>query len=222
MIRIPCRGVLFDLDGVLVDSTPAVERVWTGWALEHGLNPQEVVRRAHGRPSLATLRELLPGADPEAENREVEQREIEDLEGVIPLPGALELLRALPADRWAVVTSCTRPLAEVRIRAAGLPRPHHLVTSSDVARGKPYPDPYLKGADSLAVAPADCLVVEDAPAGVHAGKAAGARVIALRTTMAEDELREAGADWIVQDCSALSQDPAARDGLLSILLRKEL
>ena len=222
MIRIPCRGVLFDLDGVLVDSTPAVERVWTSWALEHGLNPQEVVRRAHGRPSLATLRELLPGADFEAENREVERREIEDLEGVIPLPGALELLRILPADRWAVVTSCTRPLAEVRIHAAGLPRPHHLVTSSDVARGKPYPDPYLKGAESLGVAPTDCLVVEDAPAGVLAAKTAGARVIALRTTMSEDELRDAGADWIVQDCSALSQDPAARDGLLSILLRKEL
>src|SRR2546426_12763859 len=105
MIRIPCRGVLFDLDGVLVDSTPAVERVWTGWALEHGLNPQEGVRRAHGRPSLATLRELLPGAGPEAENREVERRENENLEGVISLAGALELFRTPPTHPLAVVTS---------------------------------------------------------------------------------------------------------------------
>lgn len=219
MTRIQCRGLLFDLDGVLVDSTPAVARVWIGWAREHGFNPEEVVRRAHGRPSIATLRELLPGGDHEAENREVERREIEDVEGVIPLPGALELLRALPRDRWAVVTSCTRPLAEVRIRAAGLPTPGHLVTANDVQRGKPSPDPYLRGAKSMGIAPADCVVVEDAPAGVRAGKAAGARVIALRTTMAERELRMAGADWVVRDCSALSQDPVAGDGLISIVLR---
>jgi sugar-phosphatase len=108
---IRCRGVLFDLDRVLVDSTPAVARVWTGWAREHGFDPDEVVKKAHGRPSITTIRELLPHADHAAENREVERREIADVEGVVPLPGAMELLKALPLGRWAVVTSCTRPLA---------------------------------------------------------------------------------------------------------------
>ncbi len=110
--------MLFDLDGVPVDSTPAVERVWGAWAVEHGFDPHEIVRRAHGRPSLATLRELLPNGNPEKENLEVERREIADLEGVVPLPGVLDLLRQLPADHWTIVTSCTRPLALVRIQAA--------------------------------------------------------------------------------------------------------
>ena len=203
MNSIRCRGVLFDLDGVLVDSTPAVARVWAGWARAHGFDPDEVVRNAHGKPSIATIRELLPNSDYEAENREVERREIEDVEGVIPLPGAVELLRALPAERWAIVTSCTRPLAHVRIDAAGLPKPKNIVTSSDVKNGKPDPEPYLKGAQLLGAAAADCLVLEDSPAGIRAGKAAGARVIATRATASDEELREAGADWIVDNCGEL-------------------
>src|SRR5215472_1346992 len=194
-----CRGVLFDLDGVLVDSTPAVARVWAGWARAHGFDPDEVVKQAHGKPSIATIRELLPNADHAAEDREVERREIADVEGVIPLPGAVELLRALPLDRWAIVTSCTRPLAHVRIGAAGLPKPKYIVTSSDVKNGKPDPEPYLKGAQMLGVSAADCLVLEDAPAGIRAGKAAGARVIATRPTASDAELRQAGADWIVDN-----------------------
>src|SRR5713226_7831786 len=137
MTYIRCRGVLFDLDGVLVDSTPAVARVWAWWAREHGFDPGDVVEKAHGRPSISTIRELLPDADYAAEDREVERREIADVEGVIPLPGAVELLRALPLERWAIVTSCTRTLAQVRIVAAGLPKPKHLVTSTDVRHGKP-------------------------------------------------------------------------------------
>ena len=121
MTPITCSALLFDLDGVLIDSTPAVTRVWTQWAMAHGFDPDDVVRKAHGRPSIATIREYLPHADYEAENREVERREMEDLEGVVTLPGARELLLALPADRWTIVTSCTRPLAEVRLRAAKLP-----------------------------------------------------------------------------------------------------
>jgi sugar-phosphatase len=203
---IRCRGMLFDLDGVLVDSTPAVARVWAWWAREHGFNTDEVVEQAHGRPSIATIRELLPNSDYEAENREVERREIEDIEGVIALPGALKLLEALPLDRWAIVTSCTRRLAEVRIGAAELPKPKYLVTSNDVRRGKPDPEPYLKGAQLLAVPAEECVVFEDAPAGIRAGKGAGARVVALRTTAGDAELGEAGADWIVDDCSELSVD----------------
>ena len=203
MTSIRCRGVLFDLDGVLVDSTPAVSRVWASWAREHGFEPDEVVKKAHGRPSIATIRELLPHGDHAAEDREVEVREIADVEGVIPLPGAMELLQALPLQRWAIVTSCTRPLAGVRIGAAGLRKPKHLVTSSDVRRGKPDPEPYLKGAQLLGVPPSECVVIEDAPAGIRAGKAAGAHVLALRTTASDAELQQAGADWIVNDCADL-------------------
>ena len=201
--------MLFDLDGVLVDSTPAVARVWAGWAGEHGFDPDEVVKKAHGRPSITTIRELLPHADQEAENREVERREITDVEGVVPLPGALELLRALPLERWAIVTSCTRQLAGVRIAAAGLPQPKHLVTATDVHRGKPDPEPYLKGAQFLGVPAVNCLVIEDAPAGIRAGKAAGARVVALRTTASDPELLQAGADWIADNCAGFFVDSAA-------------
>jgi sugar-phosphatase len=211
-MNIHCLAVLFDLDGVLVDSTPAVARVWTGWALEHGMDPQDTVRRAHGRPSMTTIRELLPDADHDAENREVERRELADVDGVVPLPGALCLLETLPPDRWAIATSCTRPLAHVRIRAGGLPQPKHLITADDVARGKPAPDPYLKAAASLGFRPQDCIVVEDAPAGIRAGKSSGARVLALRTTTNDAELSSAGADWIVDDLAAVELDLNASDG----------
>ena len=217
MTLIRCSGVLFDMDGVLVDSTSAVARVWTSWALAHGFVPEEVVRKAHGRPSIETVRELLPNGDHEAENRELERMEIEDIADVTALPGALELLRAISPQRWAIVTSATRALAEVRLRAAGLLF-SHLVTASDLRYGKPRPDPYLKGAEVLGMAPETCVVVEDAPSGVCSGKAAGARVLALRTTTTDGELRGAGADWVADDLSALSLDPSALDGQLSFTL----
>lgn len=205
-MKIQCEGILFDLDGVLVDSTPAVARVWAWWAKQHGFDPEETVRRAHGRPSIATIRELLPNGDHVKEDREVERREIEDVEGVVPLPGTLELLQSMPLDRWAIVTSCTKKLAHVRIRAAGLPEPKFIVTSSDIKKGKPDPEPYLKGAQALSLSAKDCVVIEDAPAGIRSGKAAGARVIALQTTESDELLRAAGADFIVRDCSALKLD----------------
>ena len=217
MTTIQCKGVLFDLDGVLADSTPAVARVWTIWANKHGFDPQETVRRAHGRPSLTTIRELLPNADHAAENAIVERMEIEDIADVIALPGAVELLRALPKDKWTVVTSCTRRLALVRLRAAGLPVPERLVTSNDITNGKPHPEPYLKGAGLLGFAPADCVVLEDAPAGIRAGKAAGERVIALQTTERDELLRQAGADWIVADCSSVRVTEASRSSEISLV-----
>jgi mannitol-1-/sugar-/sorbitol-6-phosphatase len=164
------------------------------------------------------LREMLPNADAEAENRQMEQWEIEDTDGVVPLPGVLSLLNAIPADRWAIVTSCTRPLAEVRIRVAGLPWPKQLVTSADVQRFKPDPDPYLKGAELLKFAPADCLVVEDAPAGIRSGKAAGASVLALRTTDIDPQLAAAGANWIVNDLASLQLTPLAGNHYLGFSL----
>lgn len=203
MTKLDCQGVLFDLDGVLVDSTPAVARVWTVWAQKYGFDPEETVRKAHGRPSLATIRELLPNADHAAENAIVERMEIEDVSDVIPLPGTLDLLASLPADRWTVVTSCTRALALVRLRVAGLPVPEKMVTSTDIVNGKPHPEPYLKGAKLLGLAPQDCVVFEDAPAGIRSGKAAHSRVVAFQTTESDELLRQAGADWIVKDASAV-------------------
>jgi mannitol-1-/sugar-/sorbitol-6-phosphatase len=197
MVELTSTGLLFDLDGVLVDSTPAVARVWRRWAIAHGFDPEETVRRAHGRPSVETVRDLLPTADTEEENRVILRGEIEDIEGVVPLPGARELLNSLPEERWAVVTSCARSLAEVRLRTAGLPIPSRMITCDDVRKGKPDPEPYRKGAELLGVRASECVVFEDAPAGIRAGKAAGARVIALRSTSPDLELEQAGADWIL-------------------------
>jgi len=221
MTEITCGALLFDLDGVLVDSTPAVIRVWSRWAIARGFDPNEVVRKAHGRPSIATIRDYLPHADAEIENREVERGELEDLEGVVPLPGARELLSALPPERWTVVTSCTRRLAQTRLRTAGLPVPDRLVTCDDIENGKPDPEPYLKGASFLGFLPKDCVVVEDAPAGIGSGKAAGARVIACRTTAHEAELKDAGADWVVENCKSISFSPSTSSGALRLFLDSE-
>ena len=199
MVEICCDGLLFDLDGVLIDSTPAVARVWTKWALAHGFDPEETVRRAHGRPSMATIRDLLPGSDYVKENEVVLRGEIEDTEGVVPLPGAREVLESIPPERWALVTSCARPLAEVRLKTAGLPVPRRIVTSDDVQHGKPHPEPYLKGASLLGLPASRCVVFEDAPAGIRSGKSAGAIVMALRSTSTDAELEAAGADWILEN-----------------------
>jgi mannitol-1-/sugar-/sorbitol-6-phosphatase len=201
-----------------VDSTPAVARCWSRWAIQFGFNADDVVRQAHGRPSIVTLRELMPDGDYDEENRKMEQWEIEDTDGVVPLPGVMELLQALPPKQWAIVTSCTRPLAEVRIRVAGLPWPKKLVTSADVQRFKPEPDPYLKGAEWLGLAPTDCIVVEDAPAGIKAGRAAGSRVLALRTTEIDEFLKDAGATWIVNDLSKATRKPGAAGQTLDLTL----
>ena len=219
MVEVKCSGLLFDLDGVLVDSTPAVARVWTKWAIAHGLDPEETVRQAHGRPSIATVRDILPGADFEKENEVILRGEIEDTEGVIPLPGARELLSSLKENQWALVTSCARPLAEVRLKAAGLPQPRNVVTCDDVQNGKPDPEPYIKGAALLGISPAKCVVFEDAPAGIRAGKGAGALVIALQTTSTDSELEEAGADWILPGYQNLT---ISRPGNGSNLLRLSL
>jgi len=195
------------MDGVLVDSTPAVARVWSRWAQDHGLDPVCTTKKAHGRPSMSTIQELLPKASPavhQQENEWMEREEIADVVDVIALPGSLELLSHLPRNRFAVVTSATRALAEVRLGAAGLREfAHNMISSGDIRYGKPDPEPYLKGAALLQFPSRECIVIEDAPTGVRSGKAAGSRVMALRTTTPDDELRAAGADWIVDDCSAI-------------------
>ena len=207
MTCILCSALLLDMDGVLVDSTPAVARAWKIWAEKRGFDPGEVVKRAHGRPSLVSIQELLPHASAEAHLAEdlwMQQAEIADVADVVVLPGAAELLSQLPPDGFAVVTSAVRELAEVRLRAAGiLPFVRHMVTASDIQNGKPHPEPYLKGAAALGLSPVDCIVVEDAPSGVRSGKAAGCRVLAIRTTTHDRELLAGGADWIVNDCASL-------------------
>ena len=203
MVKVSTQAMLFDMDGVLINSIPAVERVWSRWAAAHGFDVHDVLRHAHGRPSIATLRDLLPHADHEAENRMLEQAEIEDVADIVPLPGVQALLAALPPERWAIVTSCTRALAEVRIRAAGLPIPKLFITSTDVTHGKPHPEPYQKGAAGLGFASEQCVVVEDALAGIASGKAAGSQVIAFSTTATMADLIAAQPDWIVKDASAI-------------------
>lgn len=215
---ITCKALLFDMDGVLINSTPAVARVWGRWARQHGFEPAEVIAKAHGRPSLMTVQEYLPDADHELENRVVERMEIEDLDGIVPLPGAAELLTSLPPDRWTIVTSATRALADVRLHAAGLPAPKSMITATDIRHGKPHPEPYLKAAAKLGFVGEDCIVVEDAISGIRAGKAARARVIAFPTTVDRAVLSKAGPNWILRNCADMSA--VNQDGLLALTLRE--
>lgn len=191
-----CQALLFDLDGVLIDSTPAVARVWARWATAHGISPELAIAHAHGRRSIETIRAIAPQMDAEKENVRVEQMEIEDKEGVTAIPSAERLLASLPQNRFAIVTSATTPLALTRMTYAGLPLPKNLVTANDVVHGKPSPEPYLKGAELLGFAPHDCIVFEDAPAGIASARAAGTQVIAVPTTYPVTEL--GGANAIVQ------------------------
>jgi mannitol-1-/sugar-/sorbitol-6-phosphatase len=190
------RFVLSDLDGVLVDSTAEVERVWREWAVEQGLDPDEVGRASHGVPAHEVIARLAPHLPVAEEAVRVDR--IHAATGGTALPGAHELL-GMP--RLAVVTSCSRPLAAARLSAAQLPDPPLLITSEDTARGKPHPDPYLAGAAALGADPAECVVIEDSPAGVAAGRAAGMTVWAVATTHAPEEL--AAADLIAPDLPAL-------------------
>jgi sugar-phosphatase len=185
------KAILFDMDGVLMDSTPSVERVWRVWAQAHGLDPESVAAQAHGRRSIETIRAVAPELDAQKENVVVEQMEIDDKEGVTALPGAAELLVNLPDDQFAIVTSATRPLAVARLGYAGLSVPHHMITAEDVVHGKPSPEPFLKGAALLGFPPLDCLVFEDTPAGIASARAAGMQAVALQTTYPAHQLQAA-------------------------------
>jgi sugar-phosphatase len=187
------KAILFDMDGVLIDSAPAVERVWRVWALAHGFDPASVVAQAHGHRSIETIRTVAPAMDAEKENILVEQMEIEDKDGVTALPGAARLLAQLPDECFAIVTSATRPLAVARLGYAGFPVPRYMVTADDVVHGKPSPEPYLKGAALLGFSPTNCLVFEDTPAGIASARASAMQGIALQTTYPAQELQAADA-----------------------------
>jgi sugar-phosphatase len=196
-----CRAFLFDLDGVLADSIANVERHWRAFADRHALDPDAVLSVVHGRRAIDTIRDLVPHADLDAEYRWLEDAESTDTDGITALPGAADVLTQLPRDAWAVVTSGTRAVALARLRAAGLPTPPLLVAAEDLTRGKPDPEGYLRAATRLGVAPADCVVVEDAPAGAAAARAGGMRLVALMTTYGASELQPA--DLTVASLAAL-------------------
>ncbi len=191
------EAVIFDMDGTLIDSTPAVLRAWDTWADEHGLSQAEFVRH-HGVPSEGVVRAILPVERQDAGIARINELELADVDGIVVLPGAAEALASLVGAKNAIATSCTTPLAQARIRAAGLRPPSVLITADDVARGKPHPDPFLAAAEGLGVDPSRCLVVEDAPMGLEAAQAAGCFTLAVVTTTPREDLH---ADAIVDDLS---------------------
>jgi sugar-phosphatase len=209
------RAVLFDMDGTLVDSTPAVDRAWATWEERWGVR-LGVRASALGRPARDIVAERVAPEVAEAAFLDIERLEVADTDGVVVLPGVRELLAALPADRWAVATSCSAPLAAARLAATGI-EPPVLVTASDTGLGKPNPDPYLAAAARLGVDPRECLVVEDAVAGVQAGRAAGCATLGVLGSVPADEL---GADVVVADLRGVRVE---RDGdLLRVVVDQPL
>ncbi|WP_344629514.1 HAD-IA family hydrolase [Streptomyces glaucosporus] len=181
-VTLTARALLLDMDGTLVDSDAAVERVWRGWAAEHGLDGDEVMKVVHGRQGYATMAELLPGRPMEvniAENRRLLAQETADTEGVVPVPGAPAFLAAIEDVPHALVTSASAPLATARMAAAGLRMPRVRITAESVGASKPHPEGFLKAAAELGFEPGECVVFEDSGAGVEAGRAAGMRVVGV-------------------------------------------
>jgi mannitol-1-/sugar-/sorbitol-6-phosphatase len=188
-----CSAILFDLDGVLVDSTRAVDREWREWARRKGVDGNAVMAIAHGVRTIEVIRRVAPHLDADAEAWEIENEEANDQQGVHVMPGAVALERSIPEGRWGVVTSGTRLLASARLRFCGLAVPRVLITAEDVSHGKPHPEPYLKGAELLGFEPADCLVVEDAPAGIQSARAGGFKVVGITSTYPASKLSDADA-----------------------------
>ena len=201
-----CKGFLFDLDGTLVDSLPVVERSWCHWADRHGIDHQDVLNFIHGKQAITSLRHFLPGRSEEEIQSEftyLEQIEAADTDGIVALPGAIELLQHLNEAHipWAIVTSGSIPVAHARHKVAGLPLPEVFVTAERVKRGKPEPDAFLLGAELLGLHPADCVVVEDAAAGVLAGLNAGSHVIAVNVPAGSPRLDEV--DFVISSLETL-------------------
>jgi sugar-phosphatase len=188
-----CQAILFDLDGVLVNSAECVERTWRKWAARHHLDPEKVLAFAHGRRTIETVQLVAPELSADAELAELEASEAMTSEGVYKVEGARELLEALPADRWAIVTSGVRAVAEFRLRYTGLPMPPVMICADEISRGKPDPEGYVKAAAKLGMAPDECIVLEDAPPGIEAARNAGMRAVGIAGTYSLDQLADAEA-----------------------------
>ena len=189
------------MDGILISSLGSVERSWTRWAQMRGVDPAHACRVAHGCRSIETVALLRPDLDAEAENLIVDNMEIEDIEEVTVLPGVLNLLAALPRERWTVVTSATDPLARVRLAAGGIPVPERIVNANSVTQGKPHPAPYLAGAELLGLRPEQCVVFEDAASGTKSARAAGCTVVA--TTFSHSVESLAAAHYLIPDLTGV-------------------
>lgn len=208
-MRFETAALLFDMDGTLIDSTPSVNRCWGRLLREYAVPAERLVGiLMHGRPGVEILADLLPPHRVQEAAQRLQELELADADGTVVLPGVLRLLASLPGDAWAVVTSANAPLAEARLKVTGL-QPPVLVTADDVTRGKPDPEPFLRGAALLGVPAERCLVLEDAPAGLAAARAAGMRTIAVTTTHTADEL---DADWVLPDLRAVRAEKGG-DGL---------
>lgn len=190
LIHVRCKGVLFDMDGTIVDSTQVVESAWGSWAARHEIPLDVVLSFSHGRPTQATLDHFLPGQDHSEELAQFSSFERGQTEGIRAVPGAAEVLRALQEqnDPWAIVTSADRKLAEARVTAAGLPLPRVIVPFDEIRKGKPDPEGFLRAAEQLGLPPQDCLVFEDTRPGIDAGLSAGMQVVGLLTTSSAQKL----------------------------------
>jgi len=206
-VLIRCKGILFDMDGILISSIGSVERSWTKWAHLRGVDPALARKTAHGRRAIETIAKLRPDLDSEQELKVIEDIEVADNEGLTVLPGVLDLLAALPSDRWTVVTSATERLARIRLAAGGIPVPKRLVTADHVTRGKPHPEPFLAGAALLGVAPAECVVFEDSSSGAEAGRAAGCTVVATTFSHPAEFLDRA--HYLLRDLTGIRVESAA-------------
>ncbi len=214
---ITTRVLLFDMDGTLVDSTAVVERVWREWAEENGIPFDSFFHKMHGRRAIDTISDIAPdGVDPHEAVKVVDDREMVETDGIVPIPGAAELIASLPKGSWALVTSARPDLARVRMEAAGLPMPEVLVSSKDVAHGKPEPDCFLKALERFGVDAAEAVVFEDAAAGLKAGRAAGCRTIALGTTLSLEVLNQG--EWL-QDLTHITLEGVDSEGRLQLRVR---
>ena len=201
-LHIACKGVLFDMDGILISSLGSVERSWTKWARLRGVDPQYAMSVVHGRRAIDSVIRLRPDLNAEAELKIIEDFEVEDNEGLQVLPGVLQLLSALPPNGWTVVTSATERLARIRLAAGGIPAPQAIVTAERVTCGKPHPEPFLAGAALLGLDPRDCVAFEDSASGAQAAREAGCAVIA--TTFSHPASELSAAHYLVTDMTGVS------------------
>jgi mannitol-1-/sugar-/sorbitol-6-phosphatase len=215
-VWIRCGALLFDLDGVLVDSAACVEATWHRWALRHALDPAAVITVAHGRRTIETVRLVAPHLAADAEAAALAAIESTTTEGVHEIAGARELLQTLPRGTWAIVTSGVRAVATLRIRHTGLPTPDVLICADEISNGKPDPEGYLTAARRLGVAPEACIVIEDTPAGVDAARAAGMRSIAVAGTYPPQMLQ--AATYTIPSLAGLSVVAARACGPIELRL----